>query len=347
MIKKMLLFLLACLMVGHMSSCFISGSLYTAQDGIKTNYNNISSYNRFWLTNDSICYIYSSITQGYIMVTENEKITLKQNNGDLFRNIQKYGNKIYMLSESCTTDEDDTIFCLELYDINTKKIIDVCSIKNCDNFLVLEETIYYLEYKWEEEGKKLSLKKYSTDLKEHAMIESSVLSFGVIDNNIFYVVEKNNEIIIYEYDAQTELSIKRGSFGAEKIKYKDLSQNINVSYTADCLLFYMIDYENETSMISKYSFQNDTLTSESIAGYLDCFISCDEFSYFIVSYAQSDYSKIFKLDNITNNAVQIAQISGEGSLFVGSDDGVYVLEHESNILRYYSEKCDSQTVYKF
>ena len=50
------------------------------------------------------------------------------------------------------------------------------------------------------------------------------------------------------------------------------------------------------------------------------------------------------LNNKTNEITKITEIQGEGSLFVGSDEGVYVLRNKDNNLVFYSNEGNTQIV---
>ena len=54
-----------------------------------------------------------------------------------------------------------------------------------------------------------------------------------------------------------------------------------------------------------------------------------------------------ELNNKTEEITKITEIHGEGSLFVGSDEGVYVLKNEDSKLMFYSNEGNTQVVYEF
>ena len=329
-----------------LTSCSKNSNFYTPQDGIGMNYNNISSYNDFWLTNDSFCYLNNSLIQEYVLVNESSKTKIGTNNGYGFGKIQKYKDRIYMLNECRAIDDYNSEYELKLFDIKSGKTFSICSIRNCDNFFILNDVLYYLEYKWTEKGRSLALKEYVFDSCQENTIANDVLSFGVVEDSVFYVVGKNDAITIFEYDNELESSIECGKFALEIIGACEIKNSLKVSYTPKCLLFSWVDYKTETSIVLKYSFKDGILNKMHIEGCIDGFISYNEFSYFIVYYEQQSNSKLYKFDNTTNEITQIAHIVGEGSLFVGSDDGAYVLENTSGFLKYYFEQGSSRIVCK-
>ena len=328
------------------TSCLGNSEFYVTQEGIEMNYNNISSYNDFWLTNDSFCYLNNSLIQEYVLVNESSKTKIGTNNGYGFGKIQKYKDRIYMLNECRAIDDYNSEYELKLFDIKSGKTFSICSIRNCDNFFILNDVLYYLEYKWTEEGRGLTLKEYVFDSCQENTIAKDVLSFGVIKDSVFYVVGKNDMITAFKYNNELEFSIECGKFALENKSVSDIKNSVEVSYTPKCLLLSWVDYKTETSIVLKYSFKDDILSKMHIKGCIDSFISYNEFSYFIVSYEQQPDSKLYKFNNISNEITPIAQIVGEGSLFVGSDDGVYVLENTSGFLKYYFEQGSSRIVCK-
>lgn len=327
-----------------------TNATYNTQEKIKTNYNNISNYCDFWLTNDSICFLDNSLFQKYYLIEKNSKTKIAANGGYGFGKIQRYDNNIYMLNEVEFLDERNSKYELKCYDINSKTTSKICSVKNCENFLVLDNTIYYLEKTWSNNVLTLKLKKFSFDCKQHITINSDVMSFGVIKNSLCYVIKRKNKIAIYKYSSDSSDSVKCGEFLLEGTDTKTpddfFSNNFKVSYTLDFVLFSWIDYKNETSKILKYSLKNDALSEININGYIDAIVAYDTYSYFITSLEKSENSELFKLENDANKIIKIAKFSGKGSLFVGSDDGAYVLEYNDYVLNYYNGGS-SHLVYKF
>lgn len=342
--KKIVALIFSCLL--FMCSCSVETTTYKNQEIISMNYNNITNYCDFWMTTDSICYLEDYLGQVYFMVDKNSKTKIGANSGYGFGRIQRYEEKIYMLDELDIIDEYNSKFELKCYDNNTKKVEVICSIMNCDNFLVLDESIYYLEYTWVNDFRKLTLKRFSINSKEYATIKDEVISFGVIDNCLYYVTEENNMMMVLKYDIENEESIRCGDFSTEEFDLKRIN-TLRASYTQNNIFFSWIDYENETSTILSYSFEQNALSSRKIKGCIDGFVSYNANSYFIVSSEKSENSELYMLNNKTDEITKITEIQGEGSLFVGSDEGVYVLRNKDNNLVFYSNKGNTRVVYKF
>ena len=342
--KKILVLIFLCLL--FMCSCSVEPTTYKNQEKVSMNYNNITNYCDFWMTTDSICYLEDSLVQTYFMVDKNSKTKIGTNNGYGFGKIQRYEEKIYMLDELDNIDEYNSKFELKCYDNNDKRLEAICSIKNCDNFLVLDESIYYLEYTWINDFRKLALKRFSVDSKEYATIKDDVISFGVIDNCLYYVTEENNMMMVLKYDIENEESIRCGDFSTEGFDVKTIN-TLRASYTQNNILLSWVDYENETSTIFSYSFEQNALSSRKIEGYIDGFASYNANSYFIIYSEKSKNSELYMLNNKTNEITKITEIQGEGSLFVGSDEGVYVLRNKDNNLVFYSNEGNTQIVYEF
>lgn len=344
MTKRIAIVIIICLL--FFCSCSTDLTTYKNQELIEMNYNNITNYCNFWLTTDSICYLEDSIVQKYFLVDKNSKTKIGVNNGYGFGMIQRYEDKIYMMNESSNIDECNSYFELKCYNIDSKKTQKICSVKNCDNFLVLGESIYYLEYNWINELRTLTLRKFSCKSNEYTTLKNNVVSFGVIDNCLYYVTKEKSNIDIWKYNVENEEQVKCGDFSIEEFDTKKVDV-LKASYTANNIFFSWIDYENQTSTILGYSFEQNTLSNMSLKGYIDGFVSYNANSYFIISLETSDNSNLYKLNNETNEIARIAEIQGEGSLFVGSDEGAYVLRNKDNSLVFYSNKGNMQVVYHF
>ena len=344
------LFICLCVLVCVccLSSCSFS-ALECMPDDINMNYNNIRNRNGYWLTSDSVCYLSSSLFPTYYCVNKSSRINLGMSGGYGTGSVQRYRNKIYILNQTDFVDERNSVFELKLYDIDSAKTTFLFSINNCEKFLVLDEDIYYSEYNWTNHTRVSTLKRYCIDSNEHEILGEQVLSFGVIDNNVFYLAEENGQIVVSQYNDETKSSIVKGAFslGAEEIY--NLKEYGEVSYTSSYLLFTITDYETEISNVVKYSFESNSLTSIKLDGYSNVFVAYNTCSYFIVYNEDADISELYKLNNNTDEITRLQKISGQCGLFVGSDNGVYVYEHNDCILNYYSDKANSRPtiVYRF
>ena len=345
--KKILSIYLCILMcVCCLSSCDASRMECAPPDGANMNYNNIGFGRDYWLDNDSYCYLSTSLSRVYYIIDEHSKTRIGSNGGYGGGSIQKYGNKIYMLHCVDNVDDYNSTYELKLYDVNFAETTMLTSINNCETFLVLDETVYYLEYSWVNDSKISTLKKYSVDSKKHETIKEKIISFGIKENSVFYLAEENNEISIYKYNAESESSIKQGEFYLDEDYILELQELEAVSYTPDYLLFKIPNYENVTSSkIFKYSFKNNDLISIDFDEFIDNFISYNSYSYFTTYNKNSDISKLYKMDNNTNEIVQLQTIKGLcASLFVCSDNGTYVYEFEDCDLNYYSNEPNASPI---
>ncbi len=106
-------------------------------------------------------------------------------------------------------------------------------------------------------------------------------------------------------------------------------------------------YENEATMVWKYSFEGNAVECRMFDGYIGGGVSYDAHSYLLLSPAGSRTSELYKLRNDTGEMTKMAEFRGMGSLFVGSDDGVYVLRNEDMRLVFYSDTGESRVVYRF
>lgn len=345
--KKIVALIFSCLF--FVCSCSAEPATYKNQENVNMNYNNITNCTHFWLTTDSICYSKDILSLNWFLTDKYS--TEKIDEIVSCNHVQIYGEKIYLLDSVSFVDERNSKYELKAYDVDFKKTEKVCSLENCENFLLLDEVVYYSENTWTDDIPELTLKKFSINSNKHAVIGSGVVSFGVIDDSLCYVVKDNNRMVIFKYNAENGTSVNCGEFSSEEIQMPDddyfFLNNLKVSYTPDYLYFTWIDYENETSTILSYSFEQNTLKNRKIEGYIDGFASYDANSYFIVSSEKTGNSELYMLKNKTDEITEITEIQGEGSLFVGSDEGVYVLKHKDNNLVFYSNGGIARIVYEF
>lgn len=331
-----------------LSSCSTGSTSYKTQSGIEFNYNNISAYNDFWITNDNICFLEDSLFQNYFLANENGKKRIDSNQGYGFGKIQQYGKKIYMLDQHNVIDESNSDYQLKCYDVESKKTTGLITIRNCDNFLILDENVVYLEYDWSTDSRTLALKLFSVNSNSYKTINNSVLSFGVIGKTLYYVTEEENVIAIFQYDIEMNSSAKCGEFVLKVADVESFREGVIVSYTPNYVILSWSDYQNNAATIWKFAFEEKNVNTIEVNGCISKFISFDKCSYFaMVDCREESVTKILKMTNDTNEMLQIGQIAGDCSLFVGSDKGVYVLEYDKSILIYYTEQNTSEIVYKF
>ena len=324
-------------------ACSAGSGSYVKQDQIELNYNNISAHNDFWLTNESICYLEDNLVQNYYMATENGRSRLCSNGGYGFGIIQQYGNRIYMLDESDYIDEANEDYLLKYYDLDTKKTKEITSSRNCDNYLVLDEIVYYLKYNWTDDARILSLHSYSMDSQAHAEIHASVLSFGVIENSLVYLTEQDGTVSVYRYDQSEGRSDQCGQFSLEIADTVKFREDVIASYTPDYLLLAFVNDADESAIIWKYTFETGTVDEIKLGGFLWDFIAYEEYSYLALQ--EKEISTIFQMENATGDTTKIGEMEGGCSLFVGSDAGVYVLSHNTGKLFYSSKQSEPTLVY--
>ncbi len=341
--------LLSILILLFLSSCSTNSNVYQTQDGITFNYNNIGTSSGIWLTNESICYLEDMLWQNYYLVSDNKKERICSNNGYGFGRIQHYGDKIYMLDCCTYIDEQNSDYLLKYYDVEQKKVNDIITIRNCDEFFVLNNDIFYLRHYWLDDMQKLSLKMYSTNSNIHTSINDSVLSFGVIGNDVYYVTEKNSIISIFRYDKGNGSSVECGKFALETEDVESFREYVNISYTPKYVMFSLSGLQNNTSMIWKFTLEDSSVEKFDFDGNITTFISYNECSYFVAydSNQDKENSTIYRLTNKTGETSKMGQFSGYCGLFVGSDYGVYVIERSKNRIVYCSEEEDYNIVYEF
>lgn len=340
--------LLVCLCC--LPSCGSSELKSIPPDGATINYNNTVSNNGYWLSSNSVCYLTTPVFHTYSYLIDQDSKTQIKSLGKSCRAIQRYGSKIYMLTAIDNTDEQNSICELMVYDVDKKETSILTSINNlnpCERFLVLDRTLYYSTYRWNDTAFISTLKKYSIDTQTHETVKDDIISFGVINGSIYYLAKENESVNVCKYSSDSA-HIKQGEFILANDDIETLKQLSDASYTQKYIMFALSDYisESETSRIFKYSFEDNSLKVIEFNGYINNFISYDNRSYFTTHNEMSAVGKLYMIENDTEQITLLQTLNGAYiSIFVCSDNGAYV--YEDNGLNYYSEKANSSPIFIF
>ena len=333
--NKKLIFCL--LLIFTLCSCSFKpeSAKYSTQENISFNYNNIDKAADIWLTNENLCFLKDNLIQNYYLVNENGKKKICSNNGYGFGEIQDYGDKIYMLDLKEDIDEENAYYLLKCYDVKQKTINDIFTIANCSDFFVINDDVFYLQFHWHGDTMEYSLKMYSLTSKTHTTINNQLFSFGVIENEVYYLTEANGTISIFKYDKLANSSVNCGSFELnQSVEY--FKESAEISYTPNYIMC-SLGWLRDQSIVWNFSLKDKSLNQFNFDGEIMSFISYDECSYFI-SDNEGNTEAIYKFVNNTGETTKIAEFPGYCGLFVGSDSGAYVVEYDTNKIFYCSEK---------
>ena len=283
------------------------------------------------------------------MIDHNKKTSLGFNGGYGVGDIQQYGNEVYMLNMVNNVDERNSTYEIKRYDVDSEKTTILCSINNCRKFFVLNKTIYYSEYTITDDDRILTLKTYSPELNKHETVKESIISFGVIENSVFYLSEENGRIVISQYNNNTKTSHAKGDFFLEQEDIDRFKDFPSVTYAPNYLFFDITNYETEESKTFKYSFASNDLVPLQFDEHtsISLPIPYNAYSYFKIYNENTNVTELYQMNNETNEILQLQTIKGVCSLFVGSDNGVYVYELDNCNINYFSNEPNSKPITVF
>lgn len=335
---KRLLSLLCIITTLCLCSCsFESGLKYNPQDDITLNYNNVNTLPNFWLTNEGYSFLEHNFIQSYYTVTKNGKKRLTSNSGYVSGGIQQYDNIFYMFEYS----EQPNVYLLKSYDARSKKTTELTTVQNYMNYLVLDGNVYYLH----QNLKNVSLSEYSVNIRKTVQISQSVIAFGVMNDSLVFMTKEKSNLLIFRYSSGEIIKLAELPVAKEYINLL-LYEKIKVSFTSSRLLI-AINVNNKKSAILNYKLDTGECTTMEFDGYIENFVAYDKNSYLtLVDMQMTGNSEIYKIYNDTNVQINIGQFVGNSSMFVGSDNGAYVLEYDSSDLFYYSENQNKILVHK-
>ena len=327
----------------NLYGCNFSKEKYIPQENINLNYNNIFS-NGMWITNNNICFPGDKIYNCHFLADKNgtKKIFRNTSAGD----VQQYGNTIYMMEFYNNVDPQTTYYSLNSYDLETGKVSKISKFKNCKNYMVLDDTVFVLETDYSKDIRNFFINKYSLTSKTLTLISDSVLSFGVIDNQLVYLSEENNVVSIFRYDNENDKIEKIGESTTELLGFEPLESDFIACYTSEYIFLICTDYSNDSSTFLKYSIKTKEVSQKVFNGCIENFNSYKDYSYFTMFKSEySEENEVYKISNETFEKILLGKFIGGSKIFVGSDDGVYVWPYNGN-LSFYSEHAECKIIYK-
>lgn len=316
--KRIALLVLALCLTFVFTGCS-EPQMYLPQENINLNYNNVSAENsNFWLTEDTCYYAHAPLygLNYYAATQDGTNFLLSTDNG-AFAKIQAYDGLLYMLDWVNGSD-----YRLHTYDPDTKehtvlesRLTDVLS------FFVVDGSVYYIQ-----EGSQRSLWIRLED-GTNTRVAESVLSAGVMDGKPVYLVQKENEFLLYDYDLSSGLSRQLGSFSCEIEPY-EYAENA-VSFTKKRVLLTVS--KDAHSRLICYDLSTGQTKEYAVEGWLWSVIAYENHAFMVVVddiAPESDFwdSTLYRVSLADGKQETIAELKGIVDTYVASDDCVYIVQ---------------------
>ena len=262
----------------------------------KTNYNNINTFinNYFWFDNGNVYYGSDGFynTRWFCKNNESDKKLftqydfLRKNNceeGQFNNSLQAYGDNVY----TWFSTNDENIFYK--YDKQTKTTEEIIRVNQSVHLWAVKDE--FLIYSLYESEFNIVLYVYNFNSKESKTIAEDVLGFGVVGNNIRYIVynPSTNSNQIYQYNINDGKNESIGSY----FELAGISEEtLTFNFTKNKIVFYSDEKPKNLYVLNTNTFK----TSEYTLPYSVQFISCYDEYAFITLYDKEDLSLIIHIN---------------------------------------------------
>ena len=332
--RKSLLIALALVLCISLAGCEKT-VWYEPQDNININYNNCSSKNiyRVWMSDDTLYYSDSTLfsSQYYALSGKNVKKipAIHKGYADL---IQVYDNVAH-LAENPSGDYHN----LHAYDLDTETDTDLITVTCLDTYFVLGQNLYYSSYYGGDDCHPL----FSYALVDGTTTEitHSILSFGVINNALAYVVQEDNAFSIFTYDPLKNESVPIGNFERAATYSESVSDCVN--FTSQYVIFEVENYQSVVTKLVIYHLESGEVSEITIEDSTCDITAYEEYVFVTTTDYSSDDSNdwesfIYRICLKDGTKEKISQVYGEINIYVASDECVYVTPYadEDYLYRY-------------
>lgn len=310
--KKVISVVIVMVMLCLLCSCN-NTQTYIKQDNINLNYNNISAGSGCWIGNDFIYSIENNLVFNLYVTDIKGKHRIRT---------LSYCYDAQVINDKLIYADDGISFGIEFfeYDLKAEKTRKIATI-NAERIYTyyLVDDILYVEV-----GKDDSLIKdiVAITLKtgKQITVAKNISACGVVNNQLNYISQKNSNCSIYKYDVKNDKSVLIGGFELKHMMYNDILDGVN--FNSQYIAFVYRDEKTSKSRIYVYNYEKDTLKISDFPDVIYEFVSYDKFAFFKV---ESNSNEIVYRFNLSDNSIEkIVELPVYSSLFVGSDDEVYV-----------------------
>ncbi len=323
--KKLLVVVLALILCISLAGCQNS-CWYNPQDNININYNNISSKNiyRVWMSDDTMYYLDTVLfSNRYYSLSGKRTERIPENYSGYADLIQVYDNVAYLADYPEGYDH-----YLHAYDLDTGTDTELITVTSLDAYFVLGQNLYYSAYGGDDQDVALSLHSYALADGTATEISHSILSFGVINNALAYVVQEDNAFSIFIYDPIEKESVPIGKFERDATYSESVSDCVN--FTSQYVVFVVEDYQSGVTKLVVYHLESGEVSEITIEDITYDITAYEEYVFVTTTDYSSDDSNdwesfIYRICLKDGTKEQIGQLYGGLNIYVTSDECVYVL----------------------
>lgn len=310
-------------MLGLLCSCN-STQTYIKQNNISLNYNNISAGSGCWMDNNFICSTEHNFAFDLYLTDDKGKVKIDTLSYSYDAHL--YNNKLYYFDD---IGLNSTKYEFTEYDLNTQKRKSIATITNerVYNYYVLDRYLYI------EVGDNDSLIRdivsISLDTNQQITVAQNIFSSGIVNGELNYISQNDLKYSVCKYDSDNEKSVLIGEF---ELTHQIVDGGLDgVNFNSEYIAFDCTVAETEKSRIYVYKYDDDALLSFDFNGAIHEFVSYDKFAFFSVD------GIIYRFNFNNNSTEKVIELPTDYvSLFVGSDDEVYVSSTEFEGIRRYS-----------
>ncbi len=322
-------------------------TVYVPQQNINLNYNNLSAGEfYYWLENDYV--IYSDTDQDYeykyFIKTEKENTPLSSKETASWEAVQAYGSYIYYSVAADENEENYDTADIYRYDTATKNETYIASSPYFNNFFADNTYLYLINTQENFNGTCYSADVISLETKELITQIPDIYTCGMRNGIFTYLKDTQDGFEIFEYYPNTNKSQKIAGFTLPIINDITIYQTVN--FTSQVMILESYLTETEASQILIYDFNSGNLKTIDPPYSLEEIIAYENHAFCILWDWETDKYYLYSLDLKTYELLQLGRIGGDKSLFVTSDEDVYLCSWDDEIVHYNLDGTKEQVLVK-
>lgn len=329
--KKIICLVCILLTVVLLTAC---STVYVPQENINLNYNNLSAGDfYYWLENDYV--IYSDTNKDYeytyFMKTDKENVPLSSKETAAWETVQVYGSYIYYSVAVDENEENYDAADIYRYDTAAKTETYIATASYFSNFFVDASYLYLVNSQENFNGTCYSTNIISLETQETVTQISDIYTCGMRNGNFTYLKDTKDGFEIFEYLLKTNKSQKIGTVTLPVTTNINIHETVN--FTSQNMILEAAFTESDVSQILIYNFNDGTLKTIDTPYFLCEIIAYDNHAFCMLDDWDSNKYYLYSLNLETFELLQLGRIGGDKSLFVTSDEDVYLCGWDE-IVRY-------------
>ncbi len=310
-------------------------TVYVPQENINLNYNNLSAGDfYYWLENDYV--IYSDSNKGYeytyFMKTDKENVQLSSKGTAAWEVVQAYGNTIYYSVMAEENEDNYDAADIYRYDTVAKTESYIASSPYFQNFFVNDSYLFLISIQDNFNGTCYSTDVISLETQETVTQISDIYTYGMRNGNFTYLKDTKDGFDIFEYLPKTNESKKIGTVTLPITT--DITIYETVNFTQELMLLESFLTETETPQILVYEFNSGTLKTLDTPYAIEEMIAYKNHAFCVLADWDANKYYLYSLDLKTFELLQLGRIGDDKSLFVTSDEDVYLCGWDDEIVHY-------------